>query len=245
MKDMFVGNMPDLPFDLTESLNQLRVSLGFAGENIKTIEVTSSTPNEGKSFVAMNLWKMMAEVGNRVLLIDCDLRNSEMRAKWDLETDEDLVGIVHFLAGKADINDIVYKTNIINGYMIPVATCVPNPTILLEGKRFRDLLEMCKSQFDYILLDTPPLGSVVDGLKIATYCDGSLLVIRSGETPRKMVENSVSLLNRTDTPLLGVVLNRAITTKRSNYYYNRYYRYGYNSEYYNGTDKQKHKTSKK
>ncbi|NCB32995.1 MAG: polysaccharide biosynthesis tyrosine autokinase [Erysipelotrichia bacterium] len=242
MKDMSIENMPELPFDVTESLNQLRVSLGFSGENIKTIEITSSTPNEGKSFVAMNLWKMMADVGNRVLLIDCDLRNSEMRSKWGLQTNEELVGIVHFLAAKADVYDIVYKTNIANGYIIPVAACVPNPTILLEGKRFGELLEVCKSQFDYILLDTPALGSVVDALKIATYCDGSLLVIRSGETPRKMVENSVSLLNRTETPLLGVVLNRADTSKRgNNYYYNHYYRYGYHGEYYgnNGNKKPK------
>lgn len=84
--------------------------------------------------------------------------------------------------------------------------------------------------FGYVLVDTPPLGSVADALNIATHCDGTVLVVRSGETPRKMVQNSVELLKRTTTPLLGVVLNRVNVNSKSNRYYNRYYNYGY----YNG-----------
>ena len=91
---------------------------------------------------------------------------------------------------------------------------------------------------DYVLIDTPPLGSVADALTVAGYCDGSLLVVRSGDTPRKLIENSVQLLQRTETPMLGMVLNRADTGRKGNgYYYNHYYRYGYNDYGYGRSKK--------
>lgn len=234
MKQMILENMPELPFNVTEALNQLRVSIGFSGENVKVVMVTSSTSNEGKSFVTMQLWKMMAEVGTRVVLIDCDMRNSEMKSRWGFQSNGDILGIVHYLAGKADINDIVYATDVPNGYIIPVAANVPNPTILLEGRRFHEVIDVCREEFDFVLIDTPPLGAVADALNVAPLTDGSLLIIRSGTTPRRVVENSIDLLKRAGVPLLGVVLNRADTSKKGNsYYYNHYYQYGYyNDESY-------------
>lgn len=230
MNQLTVGSMPVLPFDVQESLNQLRINLGFSGAEIKTIMVTSSTPNEGKSFVAINLWKMMASVGNRVLLIDTDLRNSDMRTKYRFQNENGILGVEHYLSGKIELFDSIYETNYQNGYIIPVSTNIVDPTTLLESARFKIMIDQCKTRFDYIIVDTPPLGSVADALNIAKHCDGTLLVIRSGEVPKKIVNDSVSLLRRTEVPLLGVVLNRVDTSKRgSNYGY--YYRYGYYSNY--------------
>lgn len=227
MKQIKIEKMPELPFNVSEALNQLRISLGFAGENIKVVMITSSTPNEGKSFITMQLWKMIAEVGNRVVLIDCDMRNSEMKSRWGFETDSDMYGIVHYLAGKATIQDIVYSTDVPNGYVIPVSANVPNPMILLEGERFKEVIDICREEFDFVLIDTPPLGAVADALNVAPKTDGSLLIIRSGETPKRVVLNSVDLLRRAGVPLLGVVLNRApVAGKGGNYYYSRYYYYG-------------------
>lgn len=245
MKFLNITKMPDLPFDVAEALNQLRINLGFSGENIKVIMTTSSTPDEGKSFVSMNLWRQMAEIGNTVLYVDCDMRNSELKSRWGFQTEEPLVGIVHYLSGKAELADVVYQTNLENGYLIPVATDIANPVILLESSRFKAMIDWAKTQFDYVILDTPPLGSVADALNIAPYADGSLLIIRSGEVPRKIVENSMNLLKRTDTPLLGVVLNRADTSSKGNgYYYNHYYRYGYGNDYGYGDNKKKSKKKK-
>lgn len=227
MRELTVKNIPELPFDVKESLNQLRVSLGLFGQDIKTIMITSSLPNEGKSFIAVNLWKMMADVGIRVALIDCDLRKSEMRTKYGISIGEDQTGIVHYLAGKSTLEDTVYRTNIPNGYLVPLITNMNNPSILLENKRFEELMQSCRSVFDCVIVDTPPLGSVADALNIGTNCDGTLLVVRSGEAPRKLVSDSVELLRRTGKPLLGVVLNRVDVNRRSySYYYGRYYRYG-------------------
>ena len=225
MRELEINKMPELPFNVTEALNQLRINLSFCGDQIKTVMMTSSVPNEGKSFLTIQLWRQMALVGTPVLLIDCDFRNSEMRRKYGIRSasQEKLLSAAHYLAGKAEIQDVIYKTNIPNGYMIPVASTIANPTILLESPRFARMLEDCAGRFGCVLVDTPPLGSVADGLNIARYCDGSVLVVRCGSTPRRLVHNSVQLLGRTGKPLVGVALNRANAGGGAGGYYYRYY----------------------
>lgn len=232
MKQANLTTLPELPFPVEESLNQLRISLGYCGEDVKTIMITSSLPNEGKSFIAMNLWRMMASVGSKVVLIDCDLRNSVVRTKYGFTTEGEMHGIVHYLAGRADVEDVVYQTNLPNAYLVPVVTNVASPSMLLEGRRFRMLIEACRQVFDYVIVDTPPLGSVADAMNIAGCCDGNLLVVRSDDVPKRIVRDSVDMLRMTGKPLLGVVLNRVmVNSKSSSYYYKRYYKYG--SYYYN------------
>lgn len=252
-----MSNFVELPFAVEESLNQLRINLGYTGEDIKTIMITSTLPNEGKSFIATNLWRMMASVGSKVVLLDCDLRNSTVKAKYNLKSDEEMKGIVHYLSGQANVEDVIYKTNVPNGFIVPVINNVSSPAMLLEGRRFKLLLEACRQVFDYVIVDTPPLGSVADALNIVSQCDGSLLVVRSGEIPRRMVADSLAMLKKTGKPMLGVVLNRVMSNGSSkSYYYKRYYHYGkYYSRYYNyynryggygyGYGKQDHSKSQK
>ena len=241
MRELIIHNMPELPFAAAEALNQLRINLGFCGDQIRTIMMTSSVPNEGKSFLTIQLWRQMAQVGSSpVLLIDCDFRNSEMRRKYSIRSasGEKLMGAAHHLAGKANIQDVIYKTNIPNGYMIPVASTIANPTILLENPRFAQMVAYCAGQFGTVLIDTPPLCSVADGLNIARSCDGTVLVVRSGSTSRRLVQHSAQLLRRTETPLLGMVLNRADTGSRASAYYQRYYGsndYGYGRSHSHNT----------
>ena len=232
MKTINIGNMPEIPFNLTESLNQLRINLRFCGQDKKVIMVSSSMPNEGKSFIALQLWKQLAEAGQKTLLIDCDLRGSVMRQTYGLVSSDKMMGLAYYLSKQAEKDDVIYGTDIRNAYMIPVASTVANPTILLEGNRFEELIEECKNEFDYIIVDTPPLGIIADGLSIATVCDGTLLVVRSNETGKKVVDNSVQLLKRTGTPLLGIVLNRVDMKKKSGGYYGSYGKYGYGEKYY-------------
>ncbi len=232
MKKLELTRMPSLPFEMEEAINQLRINLSFCGSEVKTIMVTSSTPNEGKSFVAVQLWKMIAELGTPALLIDCDFRKSEMRSKYGISSKEKIQGGAHYLAGKAELDDVIYETNVQNGYMIPVANTIMNPSILLENKRFAEMIQVCREKFGVVILDTPPLGSVADALNIATYCDGTMLVVRGSQTPRKLVNDSMQLLKRTGTPLLGVVLNRAQINNRSNYYYRKYYKSDYYKNYH-------------
>ena len=129
-----------------------------------------------------------------------------MRYKYNIASvdAENLIGAPYYLAERAEMQDVIYKTNIPNGYMVPVTSSIANPTILLESQGFAELLDYCRQNFDYVLVDTPPLGSVADALNIARYCDGSVLVVRSGDTPRKLVENSVQMLKRAESPLLAI-----------------------------------------
>lgn len=235
MKEAKMSNFVDLPFSVEESLNQLRINLGFSGEDIRTIMITSSLPNEGKSFIAVNLWRMIAGVGSKVVLLDCDLRNSTLKDKYEFSSDGEAKGIVHYLSGQAEFEDVIYKTNVPNGFVVPVMMNIASPAILLEGRRFKMMLDACRQVFDYVIVDTPPLGSVADALNIAPLCDGSVLVVRSGETPRQMVKDSAAMLKRTGKPMLGVVLNRVEQNSKTIPYYKRYYRYGkYYNSYYKG-----------
>jgi len=231
MNKLQINKMPQLPFEVSEAINQLRINLSFCGSDVKTIMITSSTPNEGKSFVTMQLWRTIAELGTPTVLIDCDFRKSKMRSKYGMSASGHLTGGVHYLAGKAELADVIYETNVPNGYIIPVAKTVTNPNILLESERFAEMIEQCRQRFGIVLIDTPPIGSVADALNIATHCDGTVLVVRGSETPRKVVGDSVQQLKRTGVPLLGVVLNRAEVNSRSSLYYKRYYKSGF---YYKG-----------
>ena len=238
MKSLTINKLPDLPFDVSEAVNQLRINLSFAGTNVKRVLITSSVPDEGKSFVSVNLWRSIASVGKRALLIDCDLRLSEMRTKLDITTSENFVGIAHLLSGQADIPDVIYRTNVPNGYMMPVTNLVADPTFLLESERFGEMLDSCSKTFDYMILDCPPLGAVADALNISKYCDGSVLVVRSGVTNKRLVMSSVQALKRAESPVLGIVLNRVDTRRGSgSYYYKDYYAYG--AEYDQRKDKKK------
>ena len=238
MKTIQVNYLDSLPYAAEEALNRLRVNVGFCGDRFKKIIITSSTPNEGKSFVSTNLWRMLAEAGSRVVLVDADMRKSVLRSRHQMSSkDGGMYGLVHYLAGQIELEDVLYQTNIGNGFMLPTANTVSNPAILLQTDRFTELLNTLAKKFDYVLVDTPPLGSVADGDLIASRCDGGLLVVRSGVTPRSMIASSLKQLERAGCELMGVVLNRV--EAKSNPYYYKYSKYGYyNSYYYYGSGKE-------
>src|SRR5699024_9045742 len=164
---------------------------------------------------------------------------SEMRTKYGISSAEKITGVAHYLAGKVELQDAVYETNIPNGYMIPLSAPVANPSILLENPRFSEMIETCAGKFDYVLIDTPPLESVADGLRIAAHADGTVLVVRSGQTSRKLVADAVDKLKRTGTPVLGIALNRVEMQQKGGYYYKRYYYNGYYGRGYGRTNSQK------
>lgn len=245
MKTLKISNLEPLPYAAEEAMNRLRVNLGFCGDRFKKIIITSSTPNEGKSFVSMNLWRLLAEAGHNVVLVDADIRKSVIRSRYQISLDEKhnkdsgederMLGIAHYLSGQAQINDVIYKTNM-KGYLVPTSYTVSNPAILLQSPRFSKLLNELTNAFDYVLVDTPPLTNVSDGNLIASQCDGGLLVVRSGVTPRNLIASSISQFERSGCELMGVVLNR-VEAKNNPYYY-KYTKYGYYNSYYYGESKE-------
>ena len=229
MKKLILDNTGDLPYSVDEALNRLRVNFGFVGTEYKKIIITSSTPDEGKSFVAVQLWRMLAESGKKVILVDGDIRKSVLRSRHRIkgQNEEENQGLAYYLSGQAEMEDIIYATNIENGYMIPITYTVSNPALLIQSERFPRLLDTLAKTFDYVLVDTPPVSAVSDGDLIASYCDGAIFVVRGGVTPRRVIASSLKQLEAANCKLLGVVLNR-VEMKNSAYYY----KYNKNGYYY-------------
>lgn len=218
-----MDDLPDLPYAVEEAVNRLRVNISFLGSDIKTIMVTSTMPNEGKSFVSLHLWRQLAEAGVPSAFVDLDLRKSVMVEKYNIhrEDQEKMQGTSYYLANKIALSEVVYQSQISNGYIIPNVDNVINPSMLLESERFKSMLAQMKNVFRYVIVDVPPLNLVSDGEKIASLCDGAILVVRGGETPKAMVKNSASQIERAGCPLLGVVLNR-VKGSGGGYYYKKY-----------------------
>ena len=239
MKSLTLNRLENYPFEVSESINQLRVNLSFTDKDMKRIVITSAIPNEGKSTISLALWRSLAGIGKKTLLIDCDLRRSQYRTECQMRTEEVFVGIAHVLSGQNDIQDVIYKTNVPNGYMIPVTSLINNPGILLESHRMHELLEQVYDVFDYIIIDTPPMASVADALTVLKNADASIFVVRSGMAKKELVKESVEKLKRTGKPLLGMVLNGVDTSARGSYYYKGY------GDYYGNYDPDAQKKRKK
>ena len=227
------GLTPQLPYSVEEAINRLRINISFLGSDVRNIMVVSSEPNEGKSFVALNLWNQMAEAGEKVLLMDMDMRNSTMYNKYKLERrdGQDMKGMSHYLAGNAEIEEVLMHTKYGSGDIIPNVENVVNPSMLLESRRFSNLLLALQDHYKYVFIDAPPLGLVSDGEKIGNLCDGAILCVRSAITPKGVVRESVRQLERAGCPLLGIVLNRVDESKGGYGKYGRYGRYGRYGKY--------------
>lgn len=239
LETLIFNNMPALPYAVEEAVNRLRVNISFLGRDIRKIMVVSTLPNEGKSFVAVHLWRQMAEAGISSLLVDADLRKSVMAEVYDLRAvnaGTKMVGTSHYLSGNMDIRYALYHTNIENGDIMPNVDNVINPSLLLESDFFEEMLNAVGKIYDYVFVDSPPLDLVSDGERIASLCDGAVLVVRGGITSRKMVKNSIRQLERAGCPLLGIVLNR-VEGARGGYYYRKYGKSRYYGGKYYGGDK--------
>ena len=212
-----------------EALKTLRTNLQFSGKNNKVILLTSAYSNEGKSDISFNLAVELGNAGKKVLLIDADIRKSVYKSRYDIK--EETLGLSQYLSGQVEqIDQVVYKTNYENLYMILAGPYAPNPTEMLGDEQFGQLLKAARQVFEYVIVDTPPLGSVVDAAVIAQYCDGALLVVRSDATSHRACQRAKAQLERSGCKILGAVLNRDSVKGRNVYrnkYYSRsYYRYG-------------------
>lgn len=236
---LIFGSKPELPYAIEEAVNRLRINISFLGKDVRKIMIASSEPNEGKSFVAFHLWDQIARSGEKALLIDGDMRNSNMYAKYMMKrTDgKETLGLSHYLSRDLDLSEVLMHTENPAGDIIPNVENVVNPSMLLENRKFEELLDRVAQQYRYVFVDVPPLGLVSDGERIGNLCDGAILCVRGNSTSKGLVRESVHQLERSGCPLLGIVLNRVGDSKTGYYhkYYGRYYgKKYYGSRYYGG-----------
>lgn len=222
MKKVQIGAMPKMDAAMMKAFDRLRVNLGFCGDEMKTIMVTSSVTGEGKTFVSMQIWKRLAEVGIPTLLIDCDLQHSQLCGTYITGNPKELDGITHYLSGQAELEEVLYETNMPNGYILPATSLDARPEILIADKRFPQMIETCKKRFGCVLIDTPTIGNLPDVMTIAGQCDGTILVVRSASTSRKVAQECAQTLQHTGRPLIGIVLNCFDENNKSNGYYYRH-----------------------
>lgn len=219
----------DQPYSpVSTSLEMLNTNLGFtiSDKELQVILVTSSTPGEGKSFVAANLAVAASHVGKRVLLIDCDMRRPRQHRIWEIPN---LFGMSNILAGQNELKQALHKV-FLNVDMLPAGKIPPNPVTLLDSQRMADLIEKARQDYDFVVIDTPPLTAVTDPLIVGKYVDGLLLVVRPGQVEYSALKSGKSLLNQSKVPVLGMVVNGiSEESGYGGYYYYRGYR-GYYRE---------------
>ena len=232
MRSLSINLFSPLSYAGAEAVNMLCTNLSFSGENVKEIMLTSCHASEGKSYLSMNIMRTVAKLGKSVVLVDADLRRSMIIQKYGIQFDseEQAMGLSHFLAGMADESSVVYETDIPGAYMVPVGRKVSNSLPLLNSQRFQRLLDDLAEQFDYVIIDAPPIGLVIDAAQIAKYCDGTLLVVGYNAVRRQELIDAKDQIAQTGCPILGAVMNM---TEYDNdlskkYSYKSYYsHYGY------------------
>jgi protein-tyrosine kinase len=206
-----------------EAIRTLRTNIQFCNANrvIKTICLTSCIPNEGKSVTTMNLAISMAASGKKVLHIDADMRKSRQFKNTAVKFN---TGLSNYLSGMIENDEVISETNVENLHLILCGPKPPNPSELLGTSRFKDLLDSMSERYDYIIIDTPPLGSMIDAAIIAAKTDGTILLIAYKAIDYKREKKVKEQLEKANANVIGVVLNKIPKKYFKDYYYNYHYR---------------------
>lgn len=206
----------------SEAYKRLRTNLQLCGADKKVILATSTLPNEGKSTTTVNLAISLTELDKKVLFIDADLRKSVLAGRFHLH--EAVRGLSHYLAGQAEMEQIINDTNVFGMDMVLAGPNLPNPSEMLSKEAFRGLIRYAREVYDYVIIDAPPVASVIDAVIIAPECDGTVMIIAAGEVNKKTALQVKQQLDKTGTPVLGAILNKvdASTDKYYGKYYGRY-----------------------
>ncbi len=206
-----------------EAYRNLRMNLMFMStedEPIRTILFTSPGPAEGKSTTAVNFAVMLAQQGQKVLMVDADLRRPSLHRALDVLREP---GLTNLLIGDAEARETVRPNVLPNLDFLPSGPFPPNPSELLNSKGMRRVLEELEGRYDQIIVDSPPVLAVTDAAVLAVHADGVVLVLRSGETEQRAAERSVDQLRRLGVRVFGAVLNEVSAASPDESYYLQYY----------------------
>jgi len=209
-----------------EAYRNLRMNLTFRtaeGSGLRTVLFTSPGPSEGKSTTALNFSVMLAQQGQRVLLLDADLRRPSLHRALDVLREP---GLTNILVGDAEAREAIRPSVLPNLDFLPSGPFPPNPSELLNSKGMKRLLEVLEGKYAHVVLDSPPILAVTDASVLGSYSDGVVVVLRSGETEQRAAERAVDQLKRIGVRIFGAVLNEvASSTPEESYYLQYYYSY--------------------
>ena len=213
-----------LAFSVQEAYRSLRTNITFAlpGNECKCIGVTSSMPGEGKSTTAANLAISLGQIGKRVILVDCDMRLPTVAAKFRVNA---VPGLSDFLVGHAPIEDALRNAERHGIHLLPAGNIPPDATGLLEARQLERLFAALRKNYDYIIVDLPPVITVPDASILSKYLDGYLMVVRERETEHRAVKEMLRRLQMTEAKILGFVVTGSDSEGQKSKY-GSYYRYG-------------------
>ncbi len=210
------------PFSVQEAYKSLRTNVAFsiAGGDSKCIGVTSPNRGDGKSSVSVNLAISFAQIGKKVVLVDCDMRLPTVAQKLGIKKSP---GLSDYLVGEKSINECIFNVSKFGFAVVPAGNIPPDPTTLLESKEMHELLGVLRNYYDYIIVDLPPVLPVPDAMILSKHVDGYLIVVKNGSAEYRNVSDTLKQLQFAESKIIGFVYNgKALPSKRS-----RKYRYNY------------------
>ncbi len=216
---------------ISEAYRNLRTSILLSsgkGRPPKSLLVTSSQMGEGKTTTAINIAITLAQTGDKVILLDLDMRNPRLHRALNLENN---IGMSSYLSGNTDLSSLIQETDIPNLFAVTTGRIPPNPAELAGSHRMEQGIVLLEEYFDHIVIDSPPILSVTDARILATKSDGVILVVKGGETPKEAVQRTKRLLQDVHAHIIGVLLNDVNVHSADYYYYSKYYYYGYGKKY--------------
>ena len=213
---------------INESLKTLRTNLMFSGPSVRVFGFTSFGPGEGKTTLSLQTAIAFAQTGKRVLLVDADLRKSVLAGQ--LRVRAKIEGLSHYLSGLSNVSELLRETDIPGLYIMFAGTRVPNSTELLGSENFARLIPALKEAFDYVVVDTAPVGQVIDCALMAPHMDGVVMVIDATRNSYKLERRVKNQLEKSGGKILGVVLNQVDLSHERGYYGRYYGDYNYYTE---------------
>lgn len=219
-----VKSKQNLYTQVEEYCNSIRTNIQFSGQDIRVIALTSVQPGEGKSTTSSNLAISFANAGFKTILIDADTRNSILTGTF--KATGKVNGLTGYLSGNAYLSEAICETNVPNLSIIPSGKTAPNPTTLLQNSNFTSMIDSLKEYYDYIIIDTPPIGLVIDAAIIAQKCDGTIIVTEAGSIKRKFVQKAKEQMEQSGAAFLGIILNKVDSQLDSYGAYGNYGSYG-------------------
>jgi len=229
---------------VSEAYRTIRTNVQFSAVNkdLKTIVITSATANEGKSTTISNLGVVMAQAGQKVVIMDCDFRNPTQHKIFQLPNK----GLSNCIAMHKSVMDIIQHTEVEGLDVLTSGPVAPNPSEILSSKRMDEVLEVLGREYDYVLIDTPPILPVTDAAVMAAKVDGVIMLTAWGGINPEVARDAKTRLVQAGANIIGVILNKVEVNTPGNSYG---YGYGYGYYYYYGSEgkedgEKKHKHSK-
>jgi len=233
MGKVLINRDPKSP--IAEAYRTLRTNIQFSSidKTIQTLVVTSSGATEGKSTTAVNIAASFTQMGKKVVLVDADMRRPRLAKIFDLNNRD---GLSNVLFEKSDVHKRIRTVDGAN--VLPAGPIPPNPAEILSSDRMKKVIEQLKEEYDYVIVDSPPISYVTDGAILSSICDGTLLVVAAGQTDQRMAVAAKEQLDKVSANIIGVVLTKIPMKGKG------YYKYHYSSAY-SYQEENKKKTKKK